>query len=207
MILFFAFLLSLKVKINLILDGDFVAYAKILFVRIKLFPRPEKKQKRKKEKPKKQKKKTAQKSADKPTEKPSLVDYIYIIRDVSSAFFGRFAKHLHIKVAKIYIRVATDDAAKTAILYGAVSQALACLLEVLDSVTNLDKIENAEIDVEPDFLSEKTEAKINVTYSLRVIGILDIAIKTLMSFVKAKSSRTKAITPTTDENKINDKNK
>lgn len=202
----------LNIKINLILDGEFFAYAKVLFFKIKLFPRDKKNKKskkssKKKEKPKKQKKKTSEKTESKGTPKLKVVDYIYIIRDVSRAFFGRFSKHLHIKVAKIYVRVATGDAAQTAILYGAVSQALACLLEVLDSVTNLDKIEKAEIDVEPDYLSDKTEAKINITYSLRVVGILDILLKTLISFVKAKGSRAKALPPETDENKNNDKNK
>lgn len=201
----------LNIKINLILDGEFFAYAKVLFFKIKFFPRDKnnkksKKSSKKKEKPKKQKKKTSEKTESKGTPKLKIVDYIYIIRDVSRAFFGRFAKHLHIKLAKIYIRVATDDAAQTAILYGAVSQALACLLEVLDSVTNLDKIEKAEIDVEPDFLSEKTDAKINITYSLRVIGILDIGIKTLIRFLKAKASRANALPSQPDENKNNDKN-
>lgn len=194
-----AFLLSLKVKLHLVYDGKFTAYAKILFIKIKHFPRDKKKEDKKSTDKKENIKKGTQKT-DEPSQKLSLSDNIYIIRDVSRVFLNRFAKHTHVKVAKIYIRVATDDAAQTAILYGAVSQAVACLIEVLDSVTNLDKIEKAEIDVEPDFLSEKTEAKINVTFSLRIISILDIQIRTLLRYIKAREMRTKGARSKTDKN-------
>ena len=215
--MFFILLLLLKVKINIVLDETFAVYAKVLFIKIKLFPPSKKKKKAKPKKAKKEKKVKEKKKADvtdvqeKVQIKLTIFDYIKIITDVVNVFFKKFAKHLHIKLAKIYVKVATDDAAQTAILYGAVSQSLAYLVETLDSVTNLDGLKRSYINVEPDFLSNKFEAKINITFSIRIIGVLDMGLKSLFRFLKlyqrAKAIRAaKTRSDKTEETKINNEN-
>ena len=210
-------MLLLKVKINIVLDDAFAVYAKVLFIKIKLFPPSKKKKKAKPKKVKEEKKAKGKKKSDvtnaqeKVQVKLTIFDYIKIITDVVNLFFKKFAKHLHIKLAKIYIKVATDDAAQTAILYGAVSQSLAYLVEALDSVTNLDGLKSSYINVEPDYLSNKFEAKINITFSIRIIGILDMGLKSLFRFLKlyqrAKAIRAaKMQSETTEETKINNEN-
>ena len=210
-------MLLLKVKINIVLDDAFAVYAKVLFIKIKLFPPSKKKKKAKPKKVKKEKKAKEKKKSDvtnaqeKVQVKLTIFDYIKIITDVVNVFFKKFAKHLHIKLAKIYIKVATDDAAQTAILYGAVSQSLAYLVEALDSVTNLDGLKSSYFNVEPDYLSNKFEAKINITFSIRIIGILDMGLKSLFRFLKlyqrAKAIRAaKMQSETTEETKINNEN-
>ena len=183
----------LKIKINIVLDEKFAVYAKVLFIKIKLFPKDKKIKKQKKVKEKEEKKKThAVKADDNENIKLKIVDYIKIACDVVKLFFKKFAKHLHVKLAKIYIRVATGDAAQTAILYGVISQALSYLIEALDTVTNLDGLKKAYINVEPDYLSDKFDAKINITLSVRVFGLLDVGINSLVRFLKLRQ-RAKAI--------------
>ena len=188
----------LKIKINIILDEKFAVYAKVLFIKIKLFPKDKKNKKpkrpsNKKVKGKKEKKKThAVQTDENQSIKLKIVDYIKITCDVVKLFSKKFAKHLHIKLAKIYIRVATDDAAQTAILYGVIAQALSYLIEALDTVTNLDSLKKAYINVEPDYLSDKFDAKINITLSVRVFGLLDVGINSLVRFLKLQQ-RAKAI--------------
>lgn len=97
-----------------------------------------------------------------------------------------FAKHLHIRLAKINIKIASSDAAQTAILYGAVSGALACLLDVIDSVTNLDKIKRSSVSVCTDYLSEKCEADIDISLSISIFGALATLASTLIQYTKQK---------------------
>ena len=203
----------LKIKINIVLDEKFAVYAKVLFIKIKLFPKDKKIKKQKKVKEKEEKKKThAVKADDNENIKLKIVDYIKIACDVVKLFFKKFAKHLHVKLAKIYIRVATGDAAQTAILYGVISQALSYLIEALDTVTNLDGLKKAYINVEPDYLSEKFDAKINITLSVRVFGLLDVGINSLVRFLKLRQ-RAKAIRKAraraeqADSTNINNENK
>ena len=190
-------LLLIKIKLNIILDGELKIYLKVLFLKIRLFP-SKKKQKKKKpkdkeEKPKKEKKpkeKVAEDGEEKP--KPSIFDYIKIICDVVKLFFKKFAKHFHIKLAKIHVRVATGDAASTAILYGAISQSLAYLIATLNAVTRLDGLKRADILIYPDYLSDKFEAKINITFGLRLIGVVDAGLRSLFRFLKLQK-RAKAV--------------
>ena len=203
----------LKIKINIVLDEKFAVYAKVLFIKIKLFPKDKKIKKQKKVKEKEEKKKThAVKADDNENIKLKIVDYIKIACDVVKLFFKKFAKHLHVKLAKIYIRVATGDAAQTAILYGVISQALSYLIEALDTVTNLDGLKKAYINVEPDYLSDKFDAKINITLSVRVFGLLDVGINSLVRFLKLRQ-RAKAIRKAraraeqADSTNINNENK
>lgn len=203
----------LKIKINIVLDEKFAVYAKVLFIKIKLFPKDKKIKKQKKVKEKEEKKKThAVKADDNENIKLKIVDYIKIACDVVKLFFKKFAKLLHVKLAKVYIRVATGDAAQTAILYGVISQALSYLIEALDTVTNLDGLKKAYINVEPDYLSEKFDAKINITLSVRVFGLLDIGINSLVRFIKLKQRATairkaRARAEQADSTNINNENK
>lgn len=183
--------LLLKISVNFVYEDTLLVYLKILFIKIQLFPAKEKKFNAKKYEKKEKKK------ADRPTHivkkkkphtntKPSLTENINLITDIIFEFLKTFSKHLHIKLAKIHIKVASPDAAQTAILYGAVSGSVAVLVDVLNGITNLDSLRNSSISVEPDFLSEKPEAKINISLSMRVYGALAVLIKLLVRYIKHK---------------------
>ena len=100
--------------------------------------------------------------------------------------FSRFAHHVRLRATRIVIKVATDDAAKTAILFGAVNQAVAAILEILDSSGKLQGLKSARILVAPDFTAEKTSADIHIVLSLRVWHMLDILLRAAWRFVKRK---------------------
>ena len=183
--------LALRVNINIRYENELTVYLRVLFVRIKLLPQKSKKFNAKKYEEK------LQKNQDKPSvklkeksvadkEKAELGETISIITDTVKVFFKTFSKQLHVKLAKIHIIVATPDAAKTAILYGAVSGAAACLLELLDEITNLDRIKERSIIIEPDFLAQKSEMIINITLSISILGALLTLIKTFWRFIKLK---------------------
>ena len=134
----------------------------------------------------KEKKKTGEKPSASHG-KSSLLDNVNLIKELVSLVCGRFTKKLRIKLTRINIVIGTDDAAKTAILYGLVSQSVAYTLEILDRVTNLAYTENAEVSVDTDFLATKPTADVCISFSLRVCNLFDIAFRALGRFVSVKS--------------------
>ena len=139
---------------------------------------------------KKQEQKLADKKKDKkPTEghkknTRSFTDNVYLVREIISVFFSRFGKHFRIKLARLNLTVASDDAAKTALMCGICAQSVAYILEFLDNKTNLDYNKNTEINVNVDYLSEKPSADIDISFSLRVWHLFDILIRVAAAAIK-----------------------
>ena len=181
-----ALVLATRATINIVYEDKLIIYLKVLFLRFRLYP-SKKKKFNSKSYEKKLKNRANLKDirlvdSDKALPKKGIVDNIKMISYVLRVLFKSFSKYLHVKLAKIHIRIATPDAAQTAILYGAASSSLACLVELLDSYTNLHKIKERSIFIEPDFLSEKTVAKINISLSISVFGALVTIIKSIIRY-------------------------
>jgi len=204
-VLFFAFILSLRGRIVLALneDGELYLAIKILFFTIRIAPakspkpikikdytpkkhkkrlqknyqaylkKQEKKQQKKAEKQKKKEQKKAKSTKEKPP-KRSVFDWLDIATSVLKVLFERFFKHLRIKVVRLRINVATGDAASTAILYGVVVQSVAYIVEMLNSITNLNNLKKADIAVNADYLSEKTSCDLKFVFSIRIWQIFSI---------------------------------
>ena len=202
-------LLLLRVKISVISDGDSVKLLlRILGIPFKLYPRKSKKQKirlsdytprglrrAQKKKDKKALKESLKEKHEKPLEeegeKPTLSETVSTITALAKKIITKFFRHLRIDVTKIRISVGTPDAAKTGILYGAVCQGVAYLTEVLDHVTNVKKTKKSEISVSADFVSGKTVADINISFSLTVWQALDILLGAAFEYIKSKSNPNK----------------
>lgn len=190
-------LLSIPVGINLVLEDELRVYLRVLFLKFKLYPSKKKKFNQRKHEKKKKKKESAKspvlKERDEIKSKPTLLENISTITEIVRTFFKHFSKHLHVKLTKIHIKVATPDAAETAILYGAVSGAVACLVELIDSITNLGRIKQSSIAVEPDFLSEKSSARLNISLYINSFGAIIVILRTLIKYfiLKNKNSNNK----------------
>lgn len=155
----------------------------------KYLKKQEKKEQKKAKKAEAKAKKAEKKKLDKQNnvKKPpqrSALDWINIAGAVIGALFSKFAKRLHIKVARLKIKVATGDAASTAILYGAVIQSVAYIIEILERITNVDGLKHAEISVEPDYLSEETSIDLCFIFSLRIRHVFGILFGTLGRAIK-----------------------
>ena len=131
-----------------------------------------------------EKKKLDKKNKVKKPPQRSVLDWVNIAGAVLGALFSKFAKRLHIKVARLKIKVATGDAASTAILYGAVCQSVAYIIEILQNVTNVDGLKSAEISVEPDYLSEETSLDLCFIFSLRIRHVFGILFGTVGRAIK-----------------------
>ena len=113
------------------------------------------------------------------------------MRALAAALVRKTGKHLRLRAARLHLRVATGDAAKTAILYGAVCQTLSYLLALLDHVTRL-KAAEPDVAVTADYLSEKSEADVHLIFSLRLIGALAILFSIAFAFLRTKSEQNAA---------------
>lgn len=134
----------------------------------------------------KKQRKAEQKEAKKGQPKAPLNEIITMVLELVKVVFSRFGRHLRIDVTRLRLVVATGDAAKTAILWGAICPAVGALLEILDRITNLRTVKNCDIDVVPDFTADTFRADICIAFSLRVWHVFDIAFRALFSFLKHK---------------------
>ncbi len=220
-LLFFVLLLLLPVRIVITCRETVVLRLKILFVTVPLFPRHTKpasprnytprrmaRKRRRAEKRAARKARRAAKKAEKssraadtlkkrhtPSPAPTLRENIRLVRALVAALVRKTGKHLHLRVARLHVRVATGDAATTAILYGGVCASLAYLLAALDRVTAL-KAHSRETSVFADYLSEKSSIDLKLIFSLRVWGALALLFSAALTFIKTrrqqKAARRKA---------------
>ncbi len=107
---------------------------------------------------------------------------------VAKTFISRFGHHLRIDIRRMVIIIATGDAAKTAVLYGAVSGGVQCFLELIYNCMHLTIPKNEafyeNIIVSHDFLSDKTKAEVDITFSFRTWQLFDILFRTGFQFLK-----------------------
>lgn len=189
--------LILFIRIKVIIDykgEDIKLDLRILGIPIRILPRKQKRkklklsdysyknqQKKKTKNPKTEKKK---KEKVKVKEKQPLSEAIPTIADIVKHLLKKFFGHLRIDVTEIKITVGSDDAAKTAIMFGIVNQAAAALFDLLSTITNVKKNRKNEIAVYADFTAEKTVVNINLGFSLLVWQLFSIALGTLFKYVK-----------------------
>ena len=208
-LLLFVLLLALRVRLVITCNEAVRLKLTVLCFSITLFPRrkkrirlskytpkaiekrkrrAEKKRARKAQKAEKRAKKKAEdaaKSGHRPSERPTLRDNLTLTRALAAALVRKTNKHLHLKAARLHIRVATGDAATTAVLYGAVSASLAYLLAALDRVTDL-KTKPRDVSVFADYLSERSHVDLKLIFSLRVWGALLLLFSAAITFFKAR---------------------
>lgn len=193
-------LLTLRVKLYITYREEIRVSAGALGIKIRLYPRKKKikwrkysperaakiaaKEERKRAKDAAKKaKKQAQKKAKTEPQEVDVAERMRMVRALVAALFRRAKKHLHLHTARLRIRVASSDAAKTAILYGAVCQSLSYLLAILDRMTKL-KSTSSEVEVFPDYLSEKSTADVKLVFSISVYGILALSCAVVIAAMK-----------------------
>ena len=127
---------------------------------------------------------------EKKASRPALTDLIPLVCKTLGLFFSRFFGKLHIKVAKLHVRVGAADAMQAAVIYGAVNQSVQYLVEFLRKISHVDGLKKADIRVEPDFLSEKIEFEFNLTVRVSLGNVLGALFKAgwkfLVGFIKIK---------------------
>ena len=212
-LLFFIFILSVSVKITVAYSSQLELSVKILCFKIKILPKKEKKKgphsmskrkaekikakllkkeqkKAEKKKAKAEKKRIAKETPKTETEKEKkslseILDIIAMVRSIIATVVKKFFGHLKIDIARIKIKLATGDAANTAIAYGAVTQSINLLFPILERIKNFKLPKNTDISVDADFLSESSDIDVCVSFSLRPWHLFHVAFAALFTFIKS----------------------
>ena len=203
--LLISLLLSTKVLLHIRYEESLTVYLRVLFVKIRLYPsKKEKKkhphsmskrkaqkikdslQKKPKEEPKKRKSKKKEKEKE-PKEAPDLISIISIITSFVKSFLRLFAGSVRIRSSRLHIVVATEDAADTAIAYGALTQAINLLFPMLDGIKTFKHLPRGkELSVRADFLSDTSKIDADVELYIRVGSALKaVCLAAIRAFKKA----------------------
>lgn len=206
-ILLILIVLVLKISIRVTSADNYTLKLGVGIFRITLYPRKEKEirlsdyeikkyRKRLKKKEEQERKKllkkrrsakgknvkTTEAGATAAPKKRDVMGMIDKIREVTIEFLTRFGRHLNIKIKRLHITVATDNAASTAVLYGAVCGGVTALLDIMGGSLNLNYAKDAIVSVEPDFTKTKTKALVDITFSFRTWQLLDIIIRSAWKY-------------------------
>ena len=206
-LLLFGFLM-IRIRFVIAYSDELTLRLRVLFFGFTLLPSRDKRKKkrsmseRKAEKirgklQKKQQKKIEKKKQKKSekAEKPKksfgeILDLLQLATSLVSVLFRHFFRHLRIRVARIRIIVASEDAATTAIAYGAITQSFNVLLPLLESVRNFPKLKKADLFVGVDFTKDAPQTDLKLVFSIRLWQIFDIAFRALGAFLRHKLKHT-----------------
>ena len=191
-LLFLALLLSLKVNITVSYKQELRVYLRVLFVRIRLFPKKVKYKEEKKHKKKKKEPAPSKPTTEEEAEKPiSPVKVVWEIREAILKLSGKAMNKLHFKFARLNIEVGCSDAAKTAIVYGTVVQSVAYLIEILSNISNVEISRFSDINVTSNFISQKSRAEGKITLYIRVFSAFTVLLHLLKTYFIYGSARDK----------------
>lgn len=190
-LLFFVWLFTRKLHIGAGFADNPFLYVRILFLKLKL---PPEKAAHTEENPKEQttekgRKKKAKKEKEKAAlPKKAVGEYITIFTDALKELVHKLKKYLFLEKYIIKADIATDDAAKTAILYGAASNAAAQLWMLVCSLKR--RTRNPKLiytEIKPDFIAEQTDFYADIELSIRLWQILSLGMTALGVYKKLKS--------------------
>ena len=105
------------------------------------------------------------------------------VADILGVFLRQFSKHVKIRVLRYKIIIGTDDAAKTALLYGAAEQATAYLFTILGENAKFTFSKKNSL-VWADFTSDRTMADVKIDVSISVFGALAMLVPTYIAYVR-----------------------
>lgn len=200
--LFLLFLLFLPIRILLRYDGSVKVKLSVLFLPFSLYPhkirekdyskRSVERKKQRLAKKKERKKALEKRKTKAPKEKKDILSPLKLILHILTSTHPRLVRAFRIRICELRVTVATEDAAKTAILYGAVSQVAAMLLEACERFLWC-KRNKRRVDVTADFCGTASSATAKITFSSNLYRILRLAISAGIVFLKHKLQNKKTV--------------
>ena len=166
-------------------EEDFSLRIGYLFVRYRVYPRPERKgKKRKPEKaPKPEKGKYASRVAGL-LHREGLAGFLGLLEKVSRVALGSAKKlmsHTVVDLLVLDLSVGGEDAAQTALNYG---RACGVVSTALGALSSAAKCRRRSVRVAPDFQSGKSSVRFRVRIKIRLFFLISAALAALIGFLK-----------------------
>ena len=134
---------------------------------------------------KKEKKKKKKQKEKAPS--PSIKDTFRVFKNGIVTFWNKYKRDAKLERYIVKISVATDDPAKTAVLYGGIAAIAGNLHAWATSVKKRSKrLTDLQTEVRPDFIAEKTDAAAEIGFSLKLWQILSCGITALVTYRRYK---------------------
>ncbi len=191
-LLLFLWLFTRKLRIGVGFCDKPSVFVKILFLKLKvpsdkpIQAKEEPKKEAQEEKPKKEKKSKKEKQ---PLPKKTVPEYIEIFTDALKEIVGKLKKYLFLEKYILKVDIGTEDAAQTAILYGATCSAASSLWSLVCSLKRRTKKPSLiQTEIKPDFLSGKTDFYADIVISIRIWQILFLGMTALGVYNKLKKN-------------------
>ncbi len=194
---FFVFIIPIHVTVGLT-DGVSVMI-RVLFLKIPILPKDKNKKKKKskkEKKPKEKKPKPEKKKEKKPKDEGKkkkkrkitandIVGLVRVLLNVVVALFKRLGRNFKIRVYAYEICVASEDAAKTAVMYGAVKSLSETIFLRLQDSINFKIVKKAPVGIYVDFLEEKFKANVKIDFSISIAGVFGIVFAAIGEFIRS----------------------
>lgn len=139
---------------------------------------------KKRKKEEKRKQLQEKKSAGEPL--PTALEKLEMTVSVIKAVLRKIRGKMTIRVYRFHIRVATKDAAQTAILYGATVAAVSSVLELAQVYLSPIDRQDGHMQIVPDYLTEKTVAEIDISVGMRFYKAIPILFTFFSAYKNAK---------------------
>ena len=146
-----------------------------------------KKQKAREKAARKAERKKQHKALAATTPSPNLVENLSMITSLIKKLYKVTRGRIGIHVKKMHLSVATGDAAQTAILYGAVVQASAYLLQWIETHFTHIRREAGDMQVRADYLNTKTHVEIDIICSIGLMRAIRIGLSMLSAYRSEKA--------------------
>lgn len=188
-ILLICLILLLRVRLIINFDKDLKVYLRLLFFKFNLYPEISKFSFKKHKRKKKSKSPASEESVNKgemPKKEDSIIKKLWTIRSVLLHTIERFLGKVHFKFVRLHVVIGCENAASTALLYGAATQGVAYLIEILDNISNVDISKNSDVTVTSDFVSQKSSLNGKIVLYISVSHILYVLLHFLKNFIKSK---------------------
>lgn len=200
-------ILFIPIRIRLKYTDELEVFVPVLFFKIPIFPRKTKLKPMSKKKYEKVLAKEAEKSTKKERDKVSkekkknkpikdakkkkislsdITSLVGEILDAVGAILSKVGGYLRVKIYALHILISSDDAAKTAITYGAVSGTLGTLFGILEDRCHIKYARNAEAGVSCDYTCGSSELKCDVRFTFRIWQLISIAFNAFKKFISIK---------------------
>ncbi len=119
----------------------------------------------------------------KKAKRPKMTEFIPLTARVAKLFFSRFFGKIHIKVARLNIRVGGGNAMAVAMTYGVVTQSVGYLMKILEKICHMDGLKKAEITVLPDYTVEGMVFDCDLTFRVSLGNLVGAALKAGFAFL------------------------
>ena len=124
---------------------------------------------------------------------PNLKENLEMVLELAKKLVRKTRGKVKVRINKLHIRVATSDAANTALLYGVVVQLVSYLIGYVErNYTRIDRHEG-DLAVEPDYTASDCSANLDLVFSAKIWRAVIIIIEMVEAYdVEKKRTYRKA---------------